>query len=151
MPFDLLLERLEPLDVARHHPRGSKLGGAALDATNGFEQLEQLLAPEGRDNGAAVEAELDQAFARKLLERLAQRGTRDASASDISDSSSGSPGARSPRTMSMRSRVAACSCRPVRGTRNCRRCNAVTPRRRLGSFAVLVCLVFVLVTMASAL
>jgi hypothetical protein len=56
----------------------SELRGAALDAADGLEQFGQLGAAERRHHRAVVKPQLDQAFVRQLLQRLAQRGPRNA-------------------------------------------------------------------------
>src|ERR1700684_4403425 len=73
MPFDPHLQRLEALDVLGRHADRGKLGRAALDAADGFEQFSQFLTPQGCYDRAAVELQFDQALGGELLQGLAQR------------------------------------------------------------------------------
>ena len=56
-----------PFDVALIHTYSRKLGGAALDAAHRLEQLGKLGLAKRRNDGAAVEAKLDQALGGELL------------------------------------------------------------------------------------
>ena len=76
MPFDAALHRFELFEIARLHSCRREFRGAALDPAQRLEQFDQFVPAQGCHDGAAVEAKLDQAFGRQLLERFAQGSSR---------------------------------------------------------------------------
>lgn len=77
VPFDAVLQRLEPLEIGRHHSFRSKFRRAAFDSAHRFEQFNKFVAAERCDDGAPVKTKFDQTFRCQLFQSLAQRGSRD--------------------------------------------------------------------------